>query len=107
MIGHLLYELPWNNNIDNIDIRASTFQIQQHFLNVAHDEHMCLNKPKKTDNNYVNEHRIARIIIGIEMLNSIENIAGENSDYAAIFAIPLSSSDDNYIKSMLFPFKFN
>lgn len=106
MVGHLLYELPWNNNIDVIDVRASTFKMQQHFLDVARNEHMCL---KQMKNNYAtNEQKIARIVIGIEMLNGIENFSDDESgggvgddDVAAvvIFAIPLSSSDDNYIKS--------
>lgn len=93
MVSHLLYELPWNGKMDVIDVRASTFEMQHAFLNVAKSEHMCLRTKK--NRKFAAEHRIARILIGIEMLNSIENI-GESG---AIFAVPLTSSDDNYIKS--------
>lgn len=81
-VAHLLYQMPWGDQIASVEILSETLQIYNDFTDAVRREHMCLMHFKSDNNVY--------ILFGNKMATNFK----ENG---TIFAVPTERTDRGFI----------
>ncbi|KAL9895134.1 G protein coupled receptor bride of sevenless isoform 1-T1 [Glossina fuscipes fuscipes] len=84
-VAHLLYQMPWGDQIASVEILSETLQIYNDFTDAVRREHMCLMHFKSDNNIY--------ILFGNKMaMNFKEN--------GTIFAVPTERTERGFIADL-------
>lgn len=84
-VAHLLYQMPWGENIASVEILAENLDVYNDFMDAARKEHLCLMHFRSPNNIYV--------VFGNKMITNFH----ENG---TIFAIPNSRTTKQFISGL-------
>lgn len=84
-VAHLLYQMPWGENIASVEIISESLDVYNDFMDAARKEHLCLMHFRSSDNIY--------IVFGNKMITNFH----ENG---TIFGIPNGRTTKSFISEL-------